>query len=100
MTGIALLLVYLANLLEIAVNLYVFILFVRIVLSWFPAVDPYHPIVIWLRRLTDPPLDWLRKTIPIYIGMFDLTPIILFFGLLIAKRILISILLTIARGLT
>jgi len=99
MTGIATLLIYTARIIDFAVNLYVFILFVRIVISWFPAVDPFHPIVIWLRKLTDPPLEWLRRNIPIYIGMFDLTPIILFFGLIIAKRILVVILLSIARSL-
>lgn len=62
---------------------YVLILFARVILSWFPispgsAMAGVHD---FLRRLTDPILDPLRRVIPPLGGggmAIDLSPIIVF----------------------
>jgi len=61
-----------------AVYLYQLILLIRIFLSWINP-DPYNKLVMFLYGITDPLLDLARRFIPIRIGMFDLSPIIVFF---------------------
>ena len=70
------------------------LLFARIVISWFP-VDPYHSIVQFLYQVTDPLLNLFRK-IPLQIGMLDLTPLLAFFVLQFVNRILVRLLLMLA----
>lgn len=67
------------------IGLYVLIIFVRIVLSWFP-IDPDGPIATFhglLHLLTEPVLGPLRRVLPtVPIGQIrlDLSPIIVLFG--------------------
>jgi YggT family protein len=67
------------------IGLYVLIIFVRIVLSWFP-IDPDGPIATFhglLHLLTEPILGPLRRVLPsVPIGQIrlDLSPIIVLFG--------------------
>lgn len=67
------------------IGLYVLIIFVRIVLSWFP-IDPDGPIATvhgLLHLLTEPILGPLRRvlpTVPIGQVRLDLSPIVVLFG--------------------
>jgi len=70
------------------------LLFARIILSWFP-VDPYSSVVQFLHQVTDPILEPLRR-IPLRIGMMDFTPLLAFFAIYVTNRILTTILLRIA----
>jgi YggT family protein len=54
-------------------------LLVRVVVSWLP-ISPYSPWVRWAFVLSEPILRPLRGIIPT-IGMFDITPIVAYFGL-------------------
>ena len=69
------------------------LLFARIIISWFP-VEPYHPVVQFLNQVTEPILAPLRR-IPLQIGGMDFTPLlgfmILFFVNRVAVRILVSL---------
>jgi YggT family protein len=47
----------------------------RALLSWFPNVNPYNPIVEFLITITEPILAPIRSIMP-RIGMIDLTPMI------------------------
>ena len=60
-------------------------LMIRIVLSWIPH-NPYHPIIEFLYKVTDPILNPFRSLIP-PIGGFDLTPIFAFVALGVLKNI-------------
>ena len=73
------------------------LLFARIIISWFP-VDPYHGIVQFLFQVTDPILS-LFKRIPLQIGMLDLSPMLAFIALYFVNRITVRILLTLAYQL-
>lgn len=66
----------------------IFIIFIRAILSWF-AISPYHPIVVFLDRITEPILAPLRRIVP-RLGMVDITP-------MVAIIILIVIMYLIAR---
>ncbi len=70
------------------------LLFARILLSWFP-VDPYSNIVQFLRQVTDPLLEPFRR-IPLRLGMLDLTPLLVFFALYLTNQVLVAVLLRIA----
>lgn len=63
--------------LQLFLNLLVFAIFARAIISWFP-VDPRGPIVQALDAITEPILMPLRRVIP-RVGMIDLTPMIAIF---------------------
>lgn len=54
--------------------LFVFAVFIRSILSWFP-ISPYNPIKTALDQITDPVLGPLRRYLPTF-GMLDLSPMI------------------------
>ena len=67
-------------------QIYVYVLIARIVLSWFPISGggALAGVYDFLRRLTDPILDPLRRVIPpVRMGgaAIDFSPIIVFFGI-------------------
>jgi YggT family protein len=71
----------LANLLVTLLQLYVFCVFGRIILSWFP-VSPGGPVATIsgvLYTITEPVLGPIRNVMP-SMGMFDLSPMIVIFG--------------------
>jgi YggT family protein len=70
-----LLLVSLTNFL----NIYLAIIFVRLLLTWFPNIDWMQQIVGFLSPVTDPYLNLFRFVPPI--GSIDLSPIIAIFAL-------------------
>ena len=75
------------------IQLYLLILFVRIILTWFPT-DPWSTagkVERALGTLTDPLLSRLRRVIPaarIGSTALDLSPIVLFIAGLILVRLL------------
>ncbi len=58
----------------------------RIILSWF-RFDPYHPVSVFLYRVTEPILGFFRGIIP-PIGMIDLSPIVALIVLGIIQQLL------------
>jgi len=63
------------GLLALILQLYTFAIFARILITWIPNLDPYHPAVQMLARITDPVLEPARQIIP-PIGMIDISPIV------------------------
>ena len=58
----------------------------RIMLSWF-RFDPYHPLSLFLYRVTEPILGFFRGIIP-PIGMIDISPIVAIVVLGIVQQVL------------
>lgn len=56
-------------------NIYLALLFIRILLSWFPQINWYDPPFSILSQLTDPYLNIFRSFIPPLGGM-DFSPIL------------------------
>ena len=54
--------------------LFVFAIFIRSILSWFP-ISPYNPIRQALDQITEPVLRPIRRYMPSF-GMLDLSPMI------------------------
>ena len=73
----------LANLIQ----LYTFVLLIRLLITWIPNIDPYNPIIQFLFQITEPILEPARRIIP-PIGMIDISPIIVFFVLRVLAGIL------------
>jgi YggT family protein len=65
----------LLNLLGLLIDLYSFVILARVLMTWVPNLDPYHPAVQFLHQATDPVLEPARKLIP-PIGMIDISPIV------------------------
>jgi YggT family protein len=63
------------EILRILLNLYMWIIIIRALISWV-SPDPYNPIVQILYRITDPVLSPLRRIIPMWRVGIDLSPLI------------------------
>ena len=59
------------------------LLFARIIISWFP-IDPYNTIIAFLIQITDPILAPFRR-LRLQIGMIDLSPLFAFAALYFAS---------------
>ena len=77
-------------LLATIIQIYSFVLLGRVILSWVPNVNPRNPIVQFLYQVTEPVLEPARRVLP-QTGMIDISPIVVFFGLQLLHRILLSI---------
>lgn len=76
----------LTDVLHLIISIYIYIVIARAVLSWFNP-DPRNQLVQLIRRITEPPLAWLRKYIPSFGGL-DLTPFVLIILLMFLDRFL------------
>ena len=60
------------------------------VISWVNP-DPRNPIVRFLYSVTEPVLYWMRRRLPfLIVGNFDLSPLVLMFGIRFAQRVLVA----------
>ncbi|MFN7311108.1 MAG: YggT family protein [Vampirovibrionales bacterium] len=79
-----------ASFLASLVSLYKIVLFVRILLTWIPSLDWRSPILRFLDDITEPVLRVARNLIP-PVGMFDLSPIVVFLALNVVEYLLRSL---------
>ena len=83
------LLVALATILDLALNIYMWLIIARALLSWVNP-DPYNPIVRFLYNVTEPVLSYLRRRIPIIFGGLDLTPLIVILAIMFLRIFLVQ----------
>ncbi len=81
----------LAQTLSTFVSIYLVLMFIRILLSWFPNINWYDQPFSVLSQLTDPYLNIFRSIIP-PLGGIDFSPIIAIFALQFAAQILTGLL--------
>ncbi|MDA8211078.1 MAG: YggT family protein [Clostridia bacterium] len=79
---------FLYRLVDVTFEAYRWILIARILLSWI-GHDPYHPLIKFVYRVTDPILEPLSRVIP-PIGMIDVSPIIAFIILGLLKDLVLG----------
>jgi len=77
--------------LDISFQLLYLALVIRILLSWIPH-DPYHPIVNFLYKMTEPLLQPFRNIVPSWKIGIDLSPIFAFIALGILRKLIFQIL--------
>ncbi len=78
-------------LLLLLLQLYSYVLLARALVSWIPNLDPYHPAVQFLYRLTEPILEPIRKLIPPLGGVMDISIIVAFFAIIVLEQLLRSL---------
>jgi YggT family protein len=80
-----------AGILITLLNLYSFVVLARVLLSYFPNVDPHNPIVRFLYEATEPVLqpirNFLRQQFP-NMGPLDFSPIVLFLIIIVLTRLI------------
>jgi YggT family protein len=52
------------------------IVVVRVIISWIPGLNPYHPLVRVIRAIADPILAPFRGLLPSFGGMLDISPLL------------------------
>lgn len=85
-----------AQVLEVLLTIYWWILLVRALISWVNP-DPNNPIVIFLQRATEPVLEPIRRIAPPErLGGIDLSPLIAMLAIIFIRIFLVQSLLEIA----
>ncbi len=90
------LLLALANILHIALNIYMWVIIARAILSWVNP-DPYNPIVRFIYNITEPVLHAVRSRIPVNLGGIDFTPMIVLLAIVFLDNFLVSSLISMAH---
>jgi PLP dependent protein len=85
-----------AGILGMLLQLYVFILIGRIIVSWVNA-DPYNPIVRFLYMATEPVLYRIRRLLPLYVGGFDFSAMVIVIVIYILQSVLVRYLYYLAE---
>lgn len=88
----------LAALLHLVLNIYIWILIARAIISWV-SPDPSNPIVRFLYRVTEPVLRPVRNLLPLQGLGLDLSPMIVLLIIYVLDRFLVSSLLDLASTL-
>jgi len=84
-----------AKLLDIALSVYMWILIIRVILSWVNP-DPYNPIVRALYSVTDPVLSWLRRRFPLMAGTIDFSPMVVILAIYFIRLFVVKTLYDLA----
>ncbi len=88
----------LARIVELALNVYFWIIIARALISWV-SPDPYNPIVRFLYRVTEPVLRPIRNLLPTYSIGLDLSPMIVLLLIYFLEWFLVSSLRDLAFSL-
>jgi YggT family protein len=88
----------LAEILNLALTIYMWVIIARALLSWVNP-DPYNPIVRFLYNITEPVLGWVRRRLPLIFGGLDLSPLLVLLAVVFLQRFLVATLFDLARAL-
>jgi YggT family protein len=85
-----------AKLLDFVLNIYLWIVIIRALLSWVNP-DPYNPIVRFISQITDPLFYRVRRWCPwAAIGGIDFSPMLIMLGIFFLQSFLVQSLLQLA----
>jgi len=88
----------LATVLDLALNVYMWVIIARALVSWVNP-DPYNPIVRFLYNITEPVLGAVRRRLPLIFGGIDLSPLLVILAIVFLQRFLVATLLGLAQSL-
>ena len=88
-----------AQVLDILLSVYMWIIVARAIISWV-SPNPYNPIVNFLHTATEPVLRFARRIIPPIGGTIDLSPIIVLVAIVFLRQFLIQTLLQLANNIS
>lgn len=78
-----------AELLNILLTVYMWIVIIRALITWVNP-DPYNPVVQFLYRATDPVLNPVRRILPGYGMGIDFSPFVVILGIIFVQRFLVA----------
>jgi YggT family protein len=87
-----------AKVLDYALLLFMWIVIARAILSWV-SPDPFNPIVRFIHNVTEPVLYPIRTRLPLSFGGLDLSPIVVFLGVIFLRTFVISTLMRMSSAL-
>ncbi|MCK9363030.1 MAG: YggT family protein [Syntrophales bacterium] len=87
-----------ARILDILLNIYMWIIIIRAVLSWVNP-DPYNPLVRLIHQLTEPVMAPIRRRIPLRGGGMDFSPLVILLAIVFLQSFLVSSLLQLSNYL-
>ncbi len=75
------------SLISLLLTAFSFLILARVLLSYFPNVDPYNPWVRMTYQLTEPVLEPIRRALP-QTGMIDFSPMIVLIGIYVIRVVI------------
>jgi len=87
-----------AQVLDIILQLFMWIVIIRALLSWVNP-DPRNPIVRFLHNATDPLLYRVRRAVPLAFGGLDLSPMVVILVIIFLRSFLVPTLVQMALAL-
>ena len=92
-------LVAFARVLDIGLNVFIWLIVIRAIVSWI-SVDPFNPIVQFLNKSTDPILFPIRRLLPFSLKWgIDISPVIAVLVLIFAQSFVVNTLVDVATRL-
>lgn len=92
------LLIAIADILDIILTIYMWVIIIAALISWVNP-DPYNPLVRILYSLTEPVLRPIRRLIGFRLGPIDISPMIAILGIYFIKKFLIITLIELGHKL-
>lgn len=77
-----------AKIIDVGLNLYLWIIIIRAVISWVNP-DPYNAIVVFLYRVTEPVLRPIRRRLPTGMGI-DFSPVVVILVIFFLQTFLVK----------
>lgn len=87
-----------ASVLQLTLTLYMWIVIARALISWVNP-DPYNPIVRFLYNATEPLLYRVRRSLPLFAGGIDFSPLIVLLAIYFLQAFLVASLRDLAFSL-
>lgn len=81
-----------AKVIDFVLLLFMWIIIARAVLSWVNP-DPFNPIVRFIHNVTEPILYPIRTKVPVNFGGIDISPIIVFLGIIFLRTFVVNTLI-------
>ncbi len=91
---IANLILAIANILDIVLSIYMWVVIIAALITWVNP-DPYNPIVRFLHTVTEPVFGLIRRLIGFRLGPIDISPMVVILGIIFVRKFLIGSLIEI-----
>ena len=89
----------LAQVIDIVLGVYMWLIIGRAILSWVNP-DPYNAIVRFLYNVTEPVLGFFRRKFPLVYGGLDLAPLVVLLIIVFLQRFVVTTLLELAMRMS
>ncbi len=91
------LLMAVANIINMVLLLFMWVIIARAILSWV-SPDPFNPIVRFIHNVTEPVLYPIRNKFPVGFGGIDLSPIIVILGVVFLRTFIVKSIMRLATS--